>query len=622
MIDLKELSKQVALPLHLEDPIVAAQIAIEGLGQQISIQNTRDAYTVLAAFLQALLDNDLYAEAACLLWKPTKFTAEPASVAQIFSSLFTESQILVQGAASMGKSFSIGVWVYLDWRRDPENTNIKIVGPSETHLETNLFSHLVSLHKSCSIPGPGTVTTLSIALDPHDQYAGIKGLVIPLGKKSAGKLQGVKVKPRKMPHPRLGKMTRLRVVLEEAENIHIGVWEDMINLSSNAATNKEQFKVIAAYNPKDRSSQVGIRAEPLDGWGSVDIDSSFSWYTKRGWKLVRLDGWRSENVILDWEKFAGLQTKAGLEAMTLQSGGMNTAGYYTMVRGWYPEEGLDTVVFPPGLLKDESCRGEYIWAEEPENVAAADVALEGGDTVIMKLGRYGRALGYKRYGSLEDRGQQATEIFKDTTGKRSFRYCLQLDQIVPLPKGRTEEVGKSIVALAKASGVKPEWLGVDRTGNGAGVHDWIRSNFGDAVHGINGSTSSTEMRILVEDKLLPCDEYNLLYTELWFALKKWIEVGVCKLAFNVPSDPLVSELLGRRYIQPIGNPKIRVEPKKAYKSRGNKSPDRADAFTMLLHVVRLQTSITQSYRTGSVAEGQDRPMKQRLDPTNRFETLD
>lgn len=621
-INLSELARQVSLPLHLEDPEMAARVALEGLGQMdVKVGSKHDAFVILTSFLQALLDNDLYADAARLLWKASVFTAEPQSVQNIFNSLFDESQILVQGAASTGKSFSVGVWMYLDWRRDPANTNIQIVGPSEKHLEANLFSHLINLHNTSAIPAAGTVTSLCIALDPHNKYAGIKGVVIPLGKKSAGRLQGVKVKPRDVPHPRLGKMTRLRVVLEEAENIHVGVWEDLINLSANAA-NKQQFKVIAAYNPKDRSSPVGIRAEPIDGWGSVDIDSNHQWYTKRGWKLVRLDGLKTENVVEGWEKYAGLQTKTGLEALTLQAGGMNTAGYYTMARGWYPEEGLDTVVIPPALLKDDQCRGEYIFMEEPENVMAVDSALEGGDNTVCMLGRFGRASGYKKLGTLDNLDGN-TEVFRDSKGNRTYRSVLQVDQIVMLPKGRTEDVSQAILKVARGASVRPEWLGIDRTGNGAGVHDMIRSNFGDQVHGINGSTSSTEMRILSEDMKLPCDEYNLLYTELWFALKKWLEVGVLKFAFNVPSDPMFSELMGRRYLQPTGNPRVRVEPKAAYKSRGSKSPDRADALTMLLHVVRLQTSITQSFRVGSATEASSgRRMRQRIDITSTFETLD
>ena len=293
-----------------------------------------------------------------------------------------------------------------------------------------------------------------------------------------------------------------------------------------------------------------------------------------------------------------------------------------MARGWYPEEGLDTVVIPPALLKDDQCRGEYIFIDTPENVMAVDSALEGGDNTVCMLGRFGRASGYKKLGSLTNLDGD-TEVFRDPKGNRTFRSVLQVDQIIMLPKGRTEDVSAAILKVARAASVSPQWLGIDRTGNGAGVHDMVRANFGDSVHGINGSTSSTEMRILSEDMKLPCDEYNLLYTELWFALKKWLEVGVLKFAFNVPSDPMFSELMGRRYLQPTGNPRVRVEPKAAYKSRGSKSPDRADALTMLLHVVRLQTSITQSFRIGSASSSHGHgPMKQRLDITNTFDVLD
>ena len=517
-------------------------------------------------------------------------------------------------------SFSVGVWLYLDWLRDPENTNILVVGPSENHLQQNLFSHLVNLHNNSAIPSPGSVTSLCISLNPHDQYAGIKGVVIPLGKKSAGRLQGVKVKPRQTPHHKLGKMTRLRIFLEEAENIHVGVWEDLVNVTANAANN-QQFKVVAAYNPKDRASPVGVRAEPLNGWGSVDVETNDSWYTKRGWRLLRLDGHKSENVLQGAEIFPGLQTSVGLEKLILQAGGANTASAYTMARGWYPEEGLDTVVIPPALTKDEHIRGEYIFAEEPVTVASLDVALEGGDNAILCLGRYGRAMGVRKHPDLQHpKGEE--QIFKDALGQRFYRSVLQVDQFVLLPKGRTEELVEEVLKVTRAMGIRPEWLGVDRTGNGAGVHDLLRSKLGDSVKGINSSTSSTDHRILAEDTKLPCDEYNLLATELWFAVKKWVEVGVLKFASTLPSDPIVSELSGRRFIQPTGQPKVRVESKKEYKSRGNKSPDRADALTLLLHTVRLQTGITQSFSAKTGAGEDWRPARQRIGATDRPHRLD
>ena len=516
-------------------------------------------------------------------------------------------------------SFSIGVWLYLDWRRDPQNTNVQIVGPSEKHLKLNIFSHLVNLHNSCTIPNNAVVTEMCIAMDPHDLYAGIKGVVIPKGKASAGRLQGAKVKNRATPHPTFGNLTRLRVFIEEAENVNVGIWEDTKNLAVNPASH---YRCVAAYNPKDRASQVGIRAEPIGGWGQIDIEHAHEWDSKRGYKVLRLDAMQSENILLQTELYQGLQTQAGMESIIAESGGVNTAGYFSMVRGWYPEEGLDTTVIPAGLLKDERFRGEFIFGDEPENVAAIDSALEGEDNAIMSIGRYGMATGFKKFPDLQHPSGEIVQ-FQKANGVRYFKWVLQVDQTILLPKGRTEEVSDSIVKFARAAGIKPEWMGIDRTGNGAGIHDRVRSLYGDAVHGINGSTSSTMMRILVEDSKLPCDEYNLLYTELWFALKKWIEVEVLKIGPAIPSEPLLTELGGRRYLQPNSNPKKNLETKKAFKSRGNKSPDRADTLTILLHVVRLQTSVQQSYKEdGRTSNSGGEPMKQRLDVTNRFDSLD
>ena len=290
--DLTKIVREVAAPLHLGNPVYSAQLAADALEVSYLVRSEVEAFTILNTFLQNLLDRGRYADAARLLWKPTQFSPEPRCVQMIFETLQQEGQVLLQGAASMGKSFNLGVWHYLDWRRDPEYTNIQIVGPSEKHLETNLFSHLISLHNNAAIPGPGIVTQLCLSLNPHDKYAGIKGVVIPLGKKSAGRLQGVKVKPRPVPHPTLGKMTRLRVILEESENIPPGVWEDIINISANAGETVEQFKVSAAYNPKDITSPTGIRAEPVDGWESVDIETSELWKSRRGWTVLLLDAMR------------------------------------------------------------------------------------------------------------------------------------------------------------------------------------------------------------------------------------------------------------------------------------------------------------------------------------------
>ena len=64
------------------------------------------------------------------------------------------------GAASMSKSYAGGAWHLLDWVRDPEYTTVQVVGPSENHLEANLFSHLIRMHRESKIPLPGQIGEL------------------------------------------------------------------------------------------------------------------------------------------------------------------------------------------------------------------------------------------------------------------------------------------------------------------------------------------------------------------------------------------------------------------------------------------------------------------------------
>lgn len=580
---LTDLAREVAVPLHLGNPDVAAQIVAGSLGLAVSKPRPTKAEqdVVLATFLQFLLDKERYADAATILWPPNLFSAEPASARALFDAMFDHVANMVPGAASMGKSYSLGVWMYLDWRRDPRYTSVQLVGPSENHLERNLFTHLVKLHRQAAIPFPAEVMKLGITTDPHERSAGIFGVVVPLGKKSAGRLQGIKVVQRPHPHPLFGPLTRLRVMLEEAENIPPGIWEDVTNILSNAR-GKESFKLAAPFNPKDPNGPCAQRCEPFEGWGSLDIESSHSWESKRGWHVTRLDANKCENVVLGTEKYFGLQTREGLERLIQNAGGIGTPGYYTMARGWFPPTGVDLAVVPQHLMND--VQGEYVFSDTPEVVAGVDIALEGEDTAVMCLGRFGRASGWRRPPTPAfPKGEFIP--FKTARGENVRKSVVQLDSIFNLPKGDTTRLVAAIVEACRGAGVNGRYLAVDRTGNGAGVHDVLRRVYHGDCKGVNPSTSPTERRIMEEDAQLPCDEYAWLITELWFALRKYVEYGLLKIHPNVPTDPLFHEVTGRRF--QLGGAKTKVESKKEYKSRGNRSPDRADALTLLLHGVRL-----------------------------------
>lgn len=611
------LVKRVASQLHEHENLkAAADLILQVQDSNAQTTNDAEATQILVAFRQWLLEQNRYADTAALLWPAATFSPEPNSVQLMWQEIRQSSQLMIMGAASVGKSFSLGVWLYLDWLRDPEFTNVKVVGPSEDHLEKNLFSHLVNLHQTAAIPSPGECIRLGITLDPHKRDAGIYGVIVPLGKKSPAKLQGIKVKPRPKPHPTLGKMSRLRIMLEEAEDIPVGIWEDVSNILSNT-DGLEQFKIFAAFNPKDQNGACGVRCEPEAGWGHFDLDHSITWKSRRGWNVVRLDGMRSENVVQGAMVYPGLQTKNGIDRIIANAGGYNTRGYYTFARGAFPKEGSDIVIIPQSLLNE--VQGEFVFANSTP-VAGVDIALEGDDNAVMTVGRYGLATGW-RTRPTKDHPQGELRVFVGEDGRPLRRNVIQIDQQFKLPKAETLAMARSIRETCENAGVDPEWLCVDRTVNGAGVHDYLKATWGP-VRGVNPSFAASEIKILAEDTEVPNDLYERLVTELWYATRKFFEHKLLKISGTMPTERLFHELTTRQF-NTNSRGKIKVEAKTEYKSRGNKSPDFADSLTLLIHGVRL--NVAGPVGTAEVGNASDNALSQfrpRTDATNRFEYID
>jgi len=514
-------------------------------------------------------------------------------------------RFLLESGIVTHNSYSGGVWMFLDWLRDSEYTSVNVVGPSENHLKDNLFTHLVTLHNNASLPLPGLIGDLFIGLDPKSRKGAITGIVIPLGKRPSGRLQGRKRVPRRHPHPTLGKLSRIRFMLDEVEKIPIGVWKDVDNIFANLDTDVDGFKIVCAFNPEDAAGPVAQRCEPEKGWENFDKENDEEWISKRGWKVLRLDAAKCENVVQSRVLYPGLQTKEGYDRIIQNAGGVDSSGAQTMARGCFPSQGAIYSVIPASLVL--RMRAEFMFAEEPLNVGAADLALEGRDTAEFAAGRFGRAVGIK-YQPTFDNPNGREVMFKDKAGARRFRWALQVDQIFSLPKGDTVKMAEAVRDAAVKLKIKPGNLMLDRTGNGAGVHDFLKSLWSEEVRGVNYQQSATERKILEEDTETAKDQYVRAVSELWFALKAWAEFDFLKIAPKALSEELALELGGRRYTTGKNN---KVEGKDDYASRGNKSPNKADALTLLLHGVRIATGCIPSSKddlagiTGSLSREAD-----------------
>lgn len=582
---LTKVALEAADLIHADKRVDAAARVARFSGLKAGIKDAEEATEILLAFFYGLLDADEYELAARLLWPETLFSPEPEFCRRIWKALRTSAMVLMQGAASTSKTYAAGVFYFLDWVRDPQFTTVRVLGPSEDHLQSNLFSHLVGLHKQASLPMPGNIGDLFMGMDRRDRRGSIQGVVVPLGKKGAGRLQGTKRFPRKQDHPRFGRLSRIRVLLDEAEKIPSGIWQDIDNIVANL-DGADGLKIAGAYNPQDITSDVATRAEPDKGWENFDVDADYDWTSRRGWTVVRLDGERCENVLQSKVVYHGLQTREGLDMLARTSGGTQSPGYYTFGRGAYPPMGTVLSIISPAMLK--TFRGEFIFVERPRRLGAADLSLEGDDEAFLAAGLFGYAAGVKYPSSLEHpEGREV--MFKDAQGRNRIKVALQIEQLISLEKGDTPSMARQLKRLGLQLGIEPDWFLVDRTGNGAGVHDLLREIWNPAVRGVNYSSSSTELKIFQEDTQVPHDLYNRLYTELLFAFRRWLEFGNVALSPGVDTSKLFTQLTGRRYLT---GSRVSAESKPEYKRRtGLQSPNESDAVTLILHCARLASGI-------------------------------
>jgi hypothetical protein len=524
-------------------------------------------------FVRVMLESEKYFSVALFLWGNVKFTPEPQCVKDIWRNIQEHRTLLILGAGKTSKSYSSGVWLYLDWIRDPFNTSIRIISSSASHAMTNLFAHILDLHKSSCVPMEGKIYTNRIAIDEEDKRNVIMLTTIPMKSDGKGTLRGVAPMPRKHPHVKFGNMTRIRIMMDECEFIPEGVWVDIDNLLL-PAWDEEHIKIIAASNPTDRNSAFGLRCKPEGGW--FPIGTKHEWRTEMGFNALHLDGARLENVVQKKMIYFGLQTYEGYMRLISESG-EQSATASTMARGWFPEKGMTTNAIPQNII--ERSKGTYKFVGVVEFAFSCDLALEGKDNAKSTIGKVGMAEGW-------------TNQYGDYIAFKEQMKVLQVETQFDMEKQDTIDMANAIIDCLKNFSIPSNRSIFDRTGSGAGVVDVIKRIYGNDLHSVHYSESATKMKIMAEDEKVPDDLYEGIDTELYFAARKLMEFDYVKFGQGLwKSGRLFHQLSTRQYDNKKG--KTKLEPKHLYKSRsGGSSPDDSDSFTLLVHLARTVMGIS------------------------------
>lgn len=549
------------------------------------LKTKADMMDLAWAYVYSLLYARDYVAAALVLWGPKTFTPEPRAAQLMWGALFTKNLINVMGCGSVGKTFTPSAWCVLDWLLDPEWTRIEVASNSQDHVEKNLYADIVRLHTEAVLPLPGNVDSESISLDKK-RGMGIFVLVIPGGPKSRGKLKGAKIKNRPT-HPLFGDNSRLRILLDEAQEIPANIFDETPNLLSSVDNSVEHIKIMAAANPKDEWSRYGLNCKPVGGWDAITDDQE-EWESETGWHVISINAMRTENVMARKTVFPRMITYEGVQKIIRSQAGGNDQhpNVYTYVYGRFPKTGVQTTIINSNHLR--RAEGEWVFDGPTVTIAGSDPAFTG-DLPAMTIGRVGRAVAWIDYkGQRHELPEPAIKIQADGTSI--------------LPHGDTQDVADENMSRCRQLGIKPENFGIDKTGTGRGVHDVIRRQWKDKVGplgetddgaapilGVEYAASPSDVKIADEDTQTPKELYDRIATELWMAGAKLFEYDIIRIGRGV-DQKTSEELAGRRGGMKVGiGKKQSVEAKDAYKGRtGETSPDRADSFLIMLHVARMR----------------------------------
>jgi hypothetical protein len=571
--------------------ITAAQLVLYGCGESPFVQDAREADKIVRGFFNAMVDGNNYVGAAALCWGPPLFHPELASVRDLFEAADKQPLLLSMGASSMGKTYNLVIFCYMDWLRDPEWTSVKLMSQSDKHLAENVWPHLKQIHEACALKPEGVkevASNLWMGLEHADESYGFSGHAFRQSQLSSGVWKGFKSQPKRpmtaVNYPVFGPMTRLRVLMDEAQQIPAGVWQDLESVK--AGIGEGRVKIFAAFNPEDVSQPVVQLAEPVGGWHSDQQETLYSYESSKGWWVVRLDGAKCENVIQRKEVYPGVMRYEAF-VKTLQGGGDTSPRYWTFARGFPPLQNSAYTVIPPDWASTQ--RGEAIYVGRPENIAAVDLAYQGQDKAVIGIGRWGLAHGWR-----DQTGKMHSFQNRLNPGVKQPRHVLTVDQFFTMPKS-LDAVGVTQEVMGKCNQLKisPEWVAMDKTGNAMATYSYASVYWGKIL-GINWAEKATEMKVLSDDAVGALERFDGIPSEMWFALKHWMDPNVCAVLFNptIQSAELYTQMTTRRY-KHTRNGRLHIESKDEFKSRNaGKSPDEVDVVVMMLHLCRVRGGVT------------------------------
>ena len=515
-----------------------------------------------------------YLNARKLIW-PKRYCHRWTEL--IYRTVLSNSITILMGCASSQKSGSMSEIALLSYWASPDNTAVLVSSTTRDKLNSAIFAEIKMLWRDgvtrfkwlAGHPLEYKLAILTDNLDAdettvRDERRGIICKPCYRGSSVSGNnyvglgvFAGIK-------------QENFWFIADELQFMEPTFLGCLPNMRSN--TGRGGLRVIGSGNPDHNpDSQLGIVAEPLTGWTSVESNEKTSvWPIKlSGGVCVNLIGTNSPNFDQPDDLYPELIGHE-FERILRADYGPDSPEYESQIKGRMKMSLAKCRVITREICRDNKAHDHVIWKGTPlTKIHACDPAYGGGDRCISMRGEFG----------------------EDQSGKLVLRvFPPRLVRInLTDPKSPEDQIADSIKAELDEHGILPSNSVYDSFGKGT-VGNAFAKVFGhDCPTPINAGERPTKRPVRYdlfvndeatqERRLKRCDEeYGKFITELWFSVRNLIEAGQMR---ELPED-VMQEGCRREYMMVSGSKKD-VEPKDQMKGR---SPDLFDALALLVEIAR------------------------------------
>lgn len=506
----------------------------------------------------SLEDPDVHMQRAIRhLFTPEQFT--PNRWSDLMIRLWcTEEFFTVIGAASTGKSNTIGMLACLDYLTHSRKTLTLLVSTTRQMLEIRSYESVMRYYNYLREKGDwGVVLNRQrmAILNRDDETkdasaevkAAIRGVAVKQGtvEEAKSNLQGAH-----LPH--------VRLIIDELQQAREAAFEARHNLSAGT----KDFKFVGLANPDSVYDLSGRASKPKDprGWAAVTVDDE-QWDSIFG-KCLHLDGLKSPAVVEPdgAEKYPFLLKQADIDRIIKQNQGNEDApSIWTMVRGFPPPQGILPTILTEAAIRKFRMQEPVQWQDTYVTYGSLDPSFtSGGDGCILRPFRVGRST------------EGAYTIFFMPP-----RYIqLRVSSDVPIQY----QIAAQVEVIGRELGFTPDRMVVDETGTQR-VADVIEMQWGKVGWRYVGSERASELPVSPADPTPSNERYKNRVTEAWYSVAMAGEQNSIR-----GLDDEAARQFTMRYVSP-GKP-LKIEAKEDFKDRLHASPDEADSVAMAVQFVR------------------------------------